>query len=377
MENWTGIIKGTNRGLLNLQFEYIDKANVVGTFTLNDADAINVTAKIEGHREGNLIKAKLFDFQPKVQGVPAQGVADLTISENETKMEGTWQTDIGTKGECTLYRFSIDEKRPIIQEPAMTLETKDITIAYYSFDRKDIVELFKVMTGIAQSIRKGKESDCFPPIYTIVYDKEERIRTYTLDDFIHKLDGALKIWYVGFEFKNAKDIIQNIFINISYQEGYAPNLRSNVCVESTEKEITVVIPEMVRGFITKAKNKNIIWHHWILEAVVQLSGVIILTVFSFLISKKIAAVLPSEWKSGDTYILIVFIILLILSSNLWTYTSRFIYNYINRTFPIVEIISKSQKKVLSNIIFTVLVTLFSGATIYCLKLIVSFVKMLF
>jgi hypothetical protein len=233
------------------------------------------------------------------------------------------------------------------------------------------------MTTIAHSIRRGKENACHPPIYSITYDKEERIRTYVLSDFIHRINEASKIWYVGFEFKNEKDKIQNIFINISHQENFSSNIRSNICVESTDKDTATLIPEMVRGLISKDQNKHAFWHHWSLEAAVQLSAVIIFTVFSFLISKKIAASLPSEPRTNDNYVLIVFVILLIVSSNLWSYASRLIYNYINRTFPVVEIVSKSQKKIITNILFDVLVTLFVGATIYCLKLIITFVIALF
>jgi hypothetical protein len=226
-------------------------------------------------------------------------------------------------------------------------------------------------------MRQGKERHCNPPIYTITYDKEEKIRTYDLKNFNDKINGASKIWYVGFEFKNSKDKIQNVFINLSYQENHLSKIRSNICVESTDLETTMLIPEMVRGFITKVKNKNAFWHHWILEAIVQFSGVIILTVFSFLISKKIAGSLPANFIADNSYILIIFIILLVISSNLWTYASRFIYNYINRSFPIVEIISKSQNKLFSTIVFGVWITIFSGATIYGLKLVFSFIRMLF
>jgi hypothetical protein len=135
MENWTGIIKGTNRGLLHLQLEYSDQTKFSGKFSLIDADAINLSAKVEGCRENNSIKATLSDFDPKIEGVPKQGSVDLVISEDETKMEGSWQTDLNTKGECTLYKFSINKQELPIQEPSITLETKDILINYYTFDR--------------------------------------------------------------------------------------------------------------------------------------------------------------------------------------------------------------------------------------------------
>ena len=51
------------------------------------------------------------------------------------------------------------------------------------------------MTKIAKSIREGKESNVLPPIYSITYDREERIRTYSVENFLNKFREANKIWY--------------------------------------------------------------------------------------------------------------------------------------------------------------------------------------
>ncbi|MBW8000855.1 MAG: hypothetical protein FVQ80_02380 [Planctomycetes bacterium] len=379
MENWTGIVKGTNNGVLTLQFEYINETTIAGTFTLIDADTINVTAKVEGHKDGNIIKGNLLDFEPKAEGVPTKGDVELTLSEDETKMEGTWQTDVGTKGDCVLYRSSSatpqQAGRQSPQSPQTTLE-KNIPISFRSFERDDIKEIFSVVDRIAVSIKASGRS-CKPHIYTITYDEEEKTRTYELEEFLDKLDAASKIWFVGFEFTYQSDIeIQNIYINIFRQEAYNVALKSNALIQSTSKDTMGVIPEAIRGLISKTKKRSRFWHSSFSDIVVQLSGVIIMIVFSFLISKKIASSLATESKTDTTYMLIIFIISLIVVSNLWVYISRGIFVYIHKTFPVVEIISKKQNKAISNIVFNISCTCFGALTLYCFGMVIEFIKFL-
>ena len=138
------------------------------------------------------------------------------------------------------------------------------------------------MTEVANAIRAGRDRDVLPPIYSITFDKEERIRTYNKDDFFNKFCEAEKIHYVGFEFKDKKDM-KKIYINLIRQEAANPALRSNVLVESTDKEIVTMIPEMVRGLVSKTKNKYAYLHHWSVGAFIHISGIITILVLSFLI----------------------------------------------------------------------------------------------
>ncbi len=158
MESWTGIISGTNRGLVFLNFEISEENKIVGTLRFFDAEGITLSGKVEGSIKGNVLEAKLFDVSPRQEGVPTEGTIILTISEDQIEMKGQWRTNIDTQGDCVLYKFSIATK-PAMTESNLTLETKDISIFFCSFNKKHIEDIIKIMTEIAKSIRQDTESD--------------------------------------------------------------------------------------------------------------------------------------------------------------------------------------------------------------------------
>ena len=359
MEYWTGIISGTNRGLVFLNFE-VDKENrLSGTFQLFDAEGMNLSAKVNGSIKANSLEAQMFDFTPRQKGVPGKGTVSLTMSEDQKEMKGQWQTDIDTQGECILCRFPTAQRPAIDEQPKLTLETKDISISFCSFDKKNIEDIIGIMTKIAKSIREGKESNVLPPIYSIMYDKEERIRTYSMESFLNKFREANKIWHIGFELK-ANDTLKKIFINLHYQQSFAPSLRSNVLVEDTESAIVTMIPEMVRGLVSKAKNKHFFYHHWLFEAVVQILGVITILAIALLVSGKFAPSFPGEPENTNVYI---FMVALIVLSNLWTYSFRLLFNTIHRAFPVVEINNKPKARIIPGLLVAIIATIFaSGAS---------------
>lgn len=363
MENWTGIISGTNRGLVFLNFE-IDKENkVAGTFQLYDAEDINLSGKVDGDIKGNMLEAKIFDITPEQEGVPTEGTVNLTISEDQKEMKGQWRTNIDTQGECVLYKFSIATK-PVVNEPNLTLETKDISISFCSFNKKHIEDIIKIMTKIAKSIREGKESNILPPIYSITYDKEEMIKTYSIEKFFDKFNEADKIWYIGFELRDNNNL-KKIFINLYYQQNIATSFRSNVLVEDTESEIVTMVPEMVRGLVSKAKNKYYFLHHWLFEATIQILGVVTMLAFAFFVSRKLVISFPKQLGDKEIYI---FVVILIVLSNLWTYSFRLILSTIYKTFPVVEINNRPKAKIIPGLRVGIIIAIFAFAIIYCIGL---------
>jgi len=364
MEKWTGIISGTNRGLVFLDLD-IDKNNqVTGSFNLYDADTISVSGKIQGEVKDNNLTAKLSDFTHKQEGAPKEGQIECVVSPDKKEMTGKWSTDINTKGDCILYKIPTPEKQPTAISPNITLETKDTTLYFCTFDKKSIENLLTIMTDITGAMREGKKDKVLPPIYSITYDKEERIRTYSLGDFLTKFNEAEKIWYVGFEFKDETDL-KNIFINISYQANLGASFRSNVLVASTEKNTVTIIPELVRGLVSKIKNRNRWCHHWLFEALIQVAAVVTMFALSFLISRKLAMSFPSQLEAHRAYI---FVISLIILSNLWTYFFRLVFNYIYKSFPVVEILNKPKNKVIPRLVVGIIGSIFTSAIIYCLSL---------
>ena len=351
MDKWLGIITGTNRGIVSFEWQQDAQNKIFGTFSVYDVENINISGKVEGIVSGEKISLKLFNIQPQGDGISKSGTADLVINGKEIK--GAWATDLGAKGECILYQLLQSQQSAVadLSDPDLTLETKDITIAFCTFNKKSIEDIFKIMTTIVNAIRKDKKAQILPPIYSITYDAEERIRTYSLFEFLQKLSDAKKIWYVGFEFKDKIDL-KNIFINISYQENIGSNIRSNVLVESTDKEIVMMIPEMVRGLVSKVKNRNLFFYHWLFEAVIQLAAVIGMFLLSYLVSNKLTISLPNYNIALDKPY--IFVIVLIIFSNLWTYVSRMILGVIHRNFPVVDIRNRERVGCLREVIVTLL-----------------------
>jgi len=245
METWTGIVSGTNRGLIIVHLDFDKPEQVTGNFNLYGIDTKSLSGEIQAQLKDDHLLGKIHNIVPAGEGLPTEGNIDFVISHDKKEMKGKWSTSVDTKGECVLYKFSMPESQRLQRELNLTLEAKDTPISFCTFDKKSIHDIFNIMTNIAKSIREEKEQGILPPIYSITYDKEERIRTYSLDDFLNKFDESTKIWYVGFEFRN-KGEITNIVINISYRANLASLFVSNVLVESTKKDIVTVIPEMVR-----------------------------------------------------------------------------------------------------------------------------------
>ena len=369
MEKWTGIISGTNRGLVLLEISYVEGNKIAGFLKLYDLNEINLTCKIEGNiEENNDISGKLYDFQPTGEGIPRSGSVKLTIAEDGKEMKGSWKTDIDTYGECLLYKFATPQTKDIeLPEPKSTLETRDISISFSTFDRKNVLEIFTIMTSVANSIREGKEQTVLPPIYTIHYDKEERITTYNLEDFINKYDAAEKIWYLGFGFEK-KDELTKININISRQEILSLDLRSNVLVQSTNKDNVTLIPEMVRGLVSKTRNKNSFFHQWFFDAAVQLLGVSGMLALSFLIRSRFIA-----WSSIENIGAYSFVASLIMLSNIWTYLSKGVFNFFYRSFPVVEVINKPKNRIWLTIVIGALGSILAGAIIYLIGLLLNLI----
>ena len=365
IEKWAGIISGTNRGSVILELQYLEGNRVTGSLKIYDPYEANLSCELEGTSTGKSVSGKIYNFQPQGEGVPTSGSVNLILDEGGKEMKGNWETNINTNGECMLYKFASLKKEVQTPEPKLSLETKDISISFSTFDQKNVVDIFSIMTSITHSIREGKGQDILPPIYSITYDKEERIRTFDFEYFLSKFRQAEKIYYLGFEFKNNKDLT-NVYINISRQESLALNLKSNALVESTNKETITLIPEMIRGLVSKTRNKHSFWHKWFFGAAIQLLGVFAMLAFSFLISRQFI-----QWSSMENIGAYSFVTVLIILSNVWTYLGNSILNIFYRFFPVVEIINKPKNKIWPTIVISITGSIFAYAIIYLMSLLLK------
>jgi hypothetical protein len=340
MDKWTGIIAGSNRGMALLNMEVSKQNTVTGNLAIYDVEKVNIAAKINGELKEGQVTGTLSDFSPQGDGLPTEGKLTATLSGDGKEIQGEWSTNIGTKGNCTLYKMSHQESQSASKAPQLTLESQDIAIEYSLFDRKSIYQLFSTMADLAKTMAGEGEV----PIYSIKYEKDEELRTYLFDDFRAKFEEAEKIWYVGFEFK-AKKNINTIIINLHYQKDFTGNLKSNVRVESTDRKVINVIPEMVRGMISKRKNQNNRYHSLRFYASLQILGVILMLAFSFLVGNKLADMLGVQNLRNYG-----FFACLIILSNLWTFISPQIFGYVHSVFPIVEIVNKPKSRVAPTVV---------------------------
>lgn len=367
VEKWTGIISGTNRGIVDLKIQRIDEKRIIGTLSIHETNSANFACDVSGTVDGNSIVGGLSNFSPESDSLPKSGNINLTLDEEGKEMKGTWETDIHTRGECILYKFNIQGMEHFLAaDPKITLETKDISIIYSTFEAKDVLDIFSIMKNVAKSLRQNKEKDVSPPIYSITYDKEEKIATYDFNYFRRKFETAEKVLYLGFEFKNKVDGT-SIYINIHRRNSMVEGLKSNVLVESTNKDAITLIPEMGRGLVSKARNKYSLVHQWYFGAAVQMIGVIVILALSFLLSGQIR-----ELSSMENIEVYSFVALLIIFSNVWTYLGQSILNSFYRFFPVVEILNKPKNKIFQNMVIGIAASISASAIIYLVSLFIRF-----
>ena len=336
MEKWAGILNGTNRGIVFFSLD-VDKENKTsGNITLYDTENTDLSAKFHGEIKNNRLVAKLYEFTPQGEGSPTCGDVSLSFSKDKKELKGKWSTNAGTKGECILYKNIKQQQTATPTTTPTTLETRDITITYCTFNKKNIESLFQILSDVANA----KASSTEKPIYTITYDKEERVRTFEYEDFTNKFKEAERIWYIGFEFRD-KTGLNNIIVNIYHQANLLTTLRSNIVVESTESKAVTAIAEMARGIIGKVANKHARYHSFWFEATTQIVAVLTMLALSFLAGRSLAVVF-----SNDSLKYYGSVGALILLSNFWTYIQRlFRHGFINKVFPVVEIINRPKNRI--------------------------------
>ena len=366
-QKWTGVVQGTNRGFVILDAAVVgDDLN--GHITLFDVDGENVRARVKGKVKGQSVVAKLDSFQPTGNGNPTEGTIEATLSQDGREMNGTWKTNAETSGNLLLYQITSQAVEQGVIDPKLTLETRELPVRFCTFDSQRIKEIFGLIHNVCKERRQGYESQINPPIYSITYDGEESIRTYVLEDFLSKLEGAKQISHVGVEFQvSYNQRVEKVNLSFSYQPNLTYPAMNHISVASTEKNMAIMVSEMLRGAISKAKNYNWWCHRRYCEAVVQLIAVISIISFSYMVKKKLSAFLGNEEVSSYG-----FIAALIILSNLWTYLSSMLFAALYKYNPVVEIINRPKNKLLPRIFFAVAASSITGIIYYFVQLLWKF-----
>ena len=102
---WSGFVQGTNRGKLFIRLKEFDNA-ITGDILFKDATGGAAIIRAKGTKNSNQITVDLFDFlfASPLPLEPQTGHISVTISENGNEISGSWVTDIGTKGQCRLFK---------------------------------------------------------------------------------------------------------------------------------------------------------------------------------------------------------------------------------------------------------------------------------
>ncbi|MFT5207310.1 MAG: hypothetical protein ACI9CF_001062 [Candidatus Omnitrophota bacterium] len=369
MDKWTGITTGVTKSFVLVTNLEVDSQNKTQCkFTFYEGDLVS-NGSFSGKRVGKNLSGKVTIDNPPPNGVPKSINLELKYSDDEKELTGSYESDVSAKGEVILYKLSEKQPDPTPKTIDTTLEVRYMPIQFCTFEFRAIEDVFNAMNGIASSIRGNSEAnDCFPPIFTITYDKEEKISTYSIKEFYNKLRDANKIKHVGYEFENKKDLTK-VYINISAQNTLDQNAVNNVRVESVDSEVVMMIPEMLRGLTSKARNLHQWCHHWSFELVIQLFGVITLLTVSFLISIKLPKFIQIE--NIQFY---GFVTALLVFSNLWTYASRLIHAFFFTSYPVVELLNKPKNRLLPIVGIGITGSVVAYMIIESAKLILSVLK---
>lgn len=104
---WVGYVQGTNRGKIFVRMKSLNDA-LTGDIVFKDIAYGTAAAKIKGRLNSSQITADLFDFvfEKRFPLEPQTGHISMTISEDNNEVSGVWATDIGTHGQCRLFKIN-------------------------------------------------------------------------------------------------------------------------------------------------------------------------------------------------------------------------------------------------------------------------------
>ena len=111
---WAGYIYGTNRGKIFVGVKNLGDA-VKGDMVFKDFQFGTSIIKFKGRLNNNQIRADIFDFvfSRPLPLEPQTGQISMVISEDNNEISGTWATDVGTHGQCRLFKINFLRAFPI------------------------------------------------------------------------------------------------------------------------------------------------------------------------------------------------------------------------------------------------------------------------
>jgi hypothetical protein len=138
---WFGIIDGTNKGQMVAEFTE-SPDGIVGQAVLYDIAYGDTRMRLAGSRVNNHIDITLTHFESTAPAVPGSGQAHVEVAADGNEIRGTWNTDIGTNGTMTLFRYAVRPQPPATAPLAFT--TKVIPLPACILDRESLAGLVRV-----------------------------------------------------------------------------------------------------------------------------------------------------------------------------------------------------------------------------------------
>lgn len=102
---WKGYLSGTNRGSLLVHVKQTNALPCKAIF--QDQTFGPAIISLEGNLVGTRAELRLVTFCGVVLTAPLNGQLIFNFTEDFAAAEGTWQTDIGTQGNCKVWRTNL------------------------------------------------------------------------------------------------------------------------------------------------------------------------------------------------------------------------------------------------------------------------------
>lgn len=206
------------------------------------------------------------------------------------------------------------------------------------------------LKDILQQYNKGQEETSVRLLYLIRFDGKGYI-VDNIDSLLKYFSDAQQVERVLFEISEttttSNEKIISIYLNNDFQN---PSIFS---VTNENKEWTEGTFYRLKEVLNKYKNSYLWIRDWKVEALVQITAVLLMFFGALYLATKTSSIFNVEHS-----FLIAFIGWLLLFSNCWTYTMLNLRTLMAKLFPVVAFKENKLKKYVINALLTVIVVPF-------------------
>ncbi|MCP4366239.1 MAG: hypothetical protein GY800_13215 [Planctomycetes bacterium] len=261
------------------------------------------------------------------------------------------------------------------KQHATKLKVREYRLKFYTFNRDFVDALLKEVKGIYhEALTTSPELRYALPIYSIRYDDDRLLRTFDSEEFSRKFYTANDIKDVSIEFnKDLRNSLKKLEIvasrshkaeDLNYQQ-----YNNLISIGGDDSTWVGGAFDRIQALTKKYANTNKWCYSEGFKLSLQLIAVLFCATASLFLSRSLTPFF--EFENASVYLFIIFILLL---SNLWTYASVRLYNAICMFNPIIGITNKEQSKKGEYIFYGIVASIFAAAIIYLIGFIPKLLK---